>query len=136
MAIIEEKVGLVIMLKPVWSIPEGETGFTIVEKKSGLTKFGAQAAELEAKFRNLAERNELFIVLDMGQVSKLSSQILGALTLGLTLVVAHKNGQVSMFGINKAVTLLLQITRLNTVLNVYSDKQRALASIAYSSYPQ
>src|SRR5215469_3491303 len=107
------------------TIPEVET-ITIVDL-SGRISLGEGSALLRRTVRDLLDNGHNKILLNLGDVNYIDSSGIGELVSGFT-AVRSREGQLKLLNLTKKVHDLLQITKLFTVFEVYSDEGTAVGS--------
>jgi anti-sigma B factor antagonist len=101
---------------------------TIVDL-SGRISLGEGSALLRKTVRDLLENGQNKILLNLGDVNYIDSSGIGELVSGFT-AVRSRNGELKLLNLTKKVHDLLQITKLFTVFDVYSDEATAVRSFA------
>jgi anti-sigma B factor antagonist len=99
---------------------------TIVDL-SGRISLGEGSALLRKTVRDLLENGQNKILLNLGDVNYIDSSGIGELVSGFTAVRSRK-GELKLLNLTKKVHDLLQITKLFTVFDVYSDEATAVRS--------
>jgi anti-sigma B factor antagonist len=99
---------------------------TIVDL-SGRISLGEGSALLRKTVRDLLENGQNKILLNLGDVNYIDSSGIGELVSGFT-AVRGRNGELKLLNLTKKVHDLLQITKLFTVFDVYSDEGTAVSS--------
>ena len=107
------------------TIREVET-ITIVDL-SGRISLGEGSALLRRTVRDLLDNGHTRILLNLGDVNYIDSSGIGELVSGFT-AVRSREGQLKLLNLTKKVHDLLQITKLFTVFEVYSDEGTAVMS--------
>ena len=107
------------------TIREVET-ITIVDL-SGRISLGEGSALLRRTVRDLLDNGHTRILLNLGDVNYIDSSGIGELVSGFT-AVRSREGQLKLLNLTKKVHDLLQITKLFTVFDVYSDEGTAVGS--------
>jgi anti-sigma B factor antagonist len=107
------------------TIREVET-ITIVDL-SGRISLGEGSALLRRTVRDLLDNGHNKILLNLGDVNYIDSSGIGELVSGFT-AVRSREGQLKLLNLTKKVHDLLQITKLFTVFEVYSDEGTAVGS--------
>ena len=101
-------------------------GVTVVDV-SGRITLGEGSAMLREMVRDLLNKGQKRIVLNLGDVSYIDSSGIGELVSGFT-TVRNQGGELKLLNLTKKVHDLLQITKLYTVFDVHTDEQTALGS--------
>ena len=99
---------------------------TIVDL-SGRISLGEGSALLRKTVRDLLENGQTKILLNLGDVNYIDSSGIGELVSGFT-AVRSRDCQLKLLNLTKTVHDLLQITKLFTVFEVYSDEGTAVES--------
>ena len=101
-------------------------GVTVVDL-SGRIVLGEATTTLREALQNLVSQGQKKILLNLGEVSYIDSSGLGALVGGYT-TLTGQSGQLKLLNLTKKVQDLLQITKLLTVFEVFSDEATAVQS--------
>ena len=99
---------------------------TIVDL-SGRISLGEGSALLRKTVRDLLDHGQTKILLNLGDVNYIDSSGIGELVSGFT-AVRSREGELKLLNLTKKVHDLLQITKLFTVFEVYSDEGTAVGS--------
>ena len=102
------------------------SGVTIVDL-SGRITLGESSATLRETVRELLNKGQKRILLNLGDVSYIDSSGIGELVSGFT-TVRNQGGDLKLLNLTKKVHDLLQITKLYTVFDVHSDEATAIRS--------
>ncbi len=94
---------------------------------SGRITLGDGSAMLRKTIRQLLEEGNANIILNLADVDYIDSSGIGELVSAYT-AVRSKNGELKLLHLTKKVHDLLQITKLFTVFEVYSDEGTAVGS--------
>ena len=94
-------------------------GVTVVDV-SGRITLGEGSAMLREMVRDLLNKGQKRIVLNLGDVSYIDSSGIGELVSGFT-TVRNQGGELKLLNLTKKVHDLLQITKLYTVFDVHTD---------------
>jgi anti-sigma B factor antagonist len=94
---------------------------------SGRITLGEGSALLRKTIRDLLDEKRTKIVLNLADVNYIDSSGIGELVTGFT-TVKNRGGDLKLLHLTKKVHDLLQLTKLFTVFDVYSDEHTALAS--------
>jgi anti-sigma B factor antagonist len=105
-----------------------QVGEVIVLDVSGRITLGEGNVMLREIVRDLAEKGNNKIVLNLGEVSYIDSSGVGELVKALT-TIRNKGGQLKLANLNQRVHDLLQMTRLSTVFEIEKDEAGALKSL-------
>jgi anti-sigma B factor antagonist len=98
---------------------------------SGRISLGEGSALIRKTIRDLLDSGRLRIILNLGDVNYIDSSGIGELVSGFTAVRA-RGGELKLLNLTKKVHDLLQITKLFTVFDVYSDERTAVSSFQSS----
>jgi len=101
---------------------------TIVDL-SGRISLGEGSALLRKTVRDLLDTGQVRILLNLGDVNYIDSSGIGELVSGFT-AVRSRSGELKLLNLTKKVHDLLQITKLFTVFEVYSDEGTAVRSFS------
>jgi len=104
-----------------------ESGGATIVDLSGRITLGEGSAMLRELIRDLLDKGQKKIVLNLGDVSYIDSSGIGELVTGFT-TVKNQGGELKLLHLTRKVHDLLQITKLYTVFDVHSDEQTALRS--------
>lgn len=101
-------------------------GITLVDL-SGRITLGEGSAMLRDMVKELLNKGQVKIVLNLGDVNYIDSSGIGELVSGFT-TVKNQGGELKLLHLTKKVQDLLQITKLYTVFDVHSDEHTVLGS--------
>ena len=101
-------------------------GVTIVDL-NGRIVLGEATTALRELLQNLVNQGQKKILLNLADVSYIDSSGLGALVSGFTSL-SGQQGNLKLLNLTKKVQDLLQITKLLTVFEVYTDEATAVQS--------
>ncbi len=101
-------------------------GITVVDL-SGRITLGEGSATLRQIVRDLLEKGQKKIVLNLADVNYIDSSGIGEMVTGYTTARTH-GGELKLLNLTKRVHDLLQITKLYTVFDVHDDEKKAAAS--------
>jgi len=101
-------------------------GVTILDL-SGRITLGEGSVTLRDVIRDLINKGQKSILLNLGDVSYLDSSGLGELVAAYTSV-KNSGGELKLLNLTKKVQDLLQITKLYTVFDVKEDEASAVSS--------
>jgi anti-sigma B factor antagonist len=104
-----------------------ESGGATVVDLSGRITLGEGSAMLREMIRDLLNKGQNRIVLNLGDVNYIDSSGIGELVSGFT-TVKSRGGEMKLLHLTKKVHDLLQITKLYTVFDVHSDEDAAVRS--------
>jgi anti-sigma B factor antagonist len=102
-----------------------DAGPVTVLDLSGRLILGEPSALLRTTIRELLEAKRLLILVNLADVNYIDSSGIGELVTGFT-AVRNRGGQLKLLHLTKKVHDLLQITKLYTVFDVYTDEREAL----------
>lgn len=103
------------------------SGTVTVVDCSGKITLGDGSALLRKTLRGLLDEERTKILLNLGDVDYIDSSGIGELVSGFT-AVKGRGGDLKLLHLTKKVKDLLQLTRLYTVFEVFSDEPAALES--------
>lgn len=106
--------------------PREGNGATVIDV-SGRITLGEGSAVLREMLRDLVKKGQKRILLNLGDVNYIDSSGIGELVSAYTSI-KNQGGELKLLHLTKRVHDLLQITRLYTVFDVYSDEQTAIQS--------
>src|SRR5216684_3735417 len=104
-----------------------DAGKVTVVDLSGRITLGDGSALLRKTIRGLLEDQRKMIVLNLADVDYIDSSGIGELVSGFT-AVKNQSGDLKLLHLTKKVKDLLQITKLYTVFDVFSEESQALKS--------
>jgi len=104
-----------------------EVGAITLVDLSGRISLGEGSALLRKTIRDLLEGGSNKILLNLGDVNYVDSSGIGELVSGFT-AVRSRGGELKLLHLTKKVHDLLQITKLFTVFDVYTDEPTAVRS--------
>lgn len=104
-----------------------DAGKVTVVDLSGRITLGDGSALLRKTVRGLLDDQRMQILLNLADVDYIDSSGIGELVSGFT-AVKNRNGNLKLLHLTKKVRDLLQITKLFTVFDVYTDEGTALRS--------
>ena len=104
-----------------------EVGAVTIIDLSGKISLGEGSALLRRTIRELLENGQTRILLNLGDVNYIDSSGIGELVSGFT-AVRNRNGELKLLNLTKKVNDLLQLTKLYTVFDVYTDEGTAVRS--------
>ncbi len=96
---------------------------------SGRITLGEGSVTVRDAIRDLLNKGEKYILLNLGDVSYMDSSGLGELVSAYTSV-KNAGGELKLLNLTKKVKDLLQITKLYTVFDVKDDEASAVASFS------
>jgi anti-sigma B factor antagonist len=104
-----------------------EVGVITLVDLSGRISLGEGSALLRKTIRDLLDDGNNKILLNLGDVNYIDSSGIGELVSGFT-AVRSRGGELKLLHLTKKVHDLLQITKLFTVFDVYTDEATAVRS--------
>jgi anti-sigma B factor antagonist len=104
-----------------------DAGPATVVDLSGKITLGEGSALLRKTVRGLLDEDRTKIVLNLGDVDYIDSSGIGELVSAYT-TTKNRGGELKLLHLTKKVHDLLQLTKLYTVFEVYSEESTALAS--------
>ena len=104
-----------------------QVGDVTVVDVAGLITLGEGSSALRDALRDMINKNQKKILLNLGEVNYIDSSGIGELVSGFT-TVTNSGGQLKLLNLNKRVKDLLQITKLYTVFDVHEDEAGAIRS--------
>jgi anti-sigma B factor antagonist len=108
-------------------LTQREVGPVTIVDLSGKISLGEGSALLRKTIRDLLNAGQLKILLNLGDVNYIDSSGIGELVSGFT-AVRSRNGELKLLNLTKKVHDLLQITKLFTVFDIYTDEATAVRS--------
>jgi anti-sigma B factor antagonist len=104
-----------------------QVGDVSVVDVAGRITLGEGSSALRDALRDLINKNQKKILLNLGDVNYIDSSGIGELVSGFT-TVTNSGGNLKLLNLNKRVKDLLQITKLYTVFDVHEDEAGAIRS--------
>lgn len=104
-----------------------DAGPVTVVDLSGRITLGDGSALLRKTIRGLLQDERKKILLNLADVDYIDSSGIGELVSGFT-AVKNQSGELKLLQLTKKVRDILQITKLYTVFDVYSDENTAIRS--------
>jgi anti-sigma B factor antagonist len=104
-----------------------DAGVVTVVDIGGRITLGESSALLRRTIRELLDDERIRIVLNLADVNYIDSSGIGELVSAFT-AVKNRGGELKLLHLTKKVHDLLQLTKLFTVFDVYSDESTALRS--------
>jgi len=104
-----------------------QVGDVSVIDVAGRITLGEGSSALRDALRDMINKNQKKILLNLGEVNYIDSSGIGELVSGFT-TVTNSGGQLKLLNLNKRVKDLLQITKLYTVFDVHEDEAGAIRS--------
>jgi anti-sigma B factor antagonist len=111
---------------PLQATPRDAGTVTVVDIGGRIT-LGEGSALLRKTIRQLLEDQRMLILLNLADVDYIDSSGIGELVSGYT-TVKGRGGELKLLHLTKKVHDLLQITKLFTVFEVFSDEHSAVQS--------
>lgn|SRR5688572_95136 len=112
-----------------FSLNTRKVGEVIILDMSGRLSIGEAVLLLRSTVRRFVEDGSLKFVINLGNVSHIDSAGLGELVSTYTSV-RHRGGDAKLLNLDKKAKDLMQMTKLLTVFDTYSDETKAVQSLA------
>ena len=106
-----------------------ETADATILDMSGRISLGDAPAELRDSIREALAGDQKNILANLGEVNHIDSSGLGQL-IGSYATVTSRGGQMKLLNLQKKVNDLMQVTKLLTVFETYTNGEAALKSFA------
>jgi anti-sigma B factor antagonist len=106
-----------------------ETADAVILDISGRISLGDALGDLRDSIREALAGDQKNLLLNLAEVSHIDSSGLGQL-IGSYATVTNRGGQMKLLNLQKRVNDLMQITKLLTVFEVYTNEEAALRSFA------
>ena len=113
---------------PIKATTRQVNGVMVVDV-SGRITLGEGSSTLRETVRDLLNRGQKKILLNLGDVTYIDSSGIGELVSGFT-TVTNQGGQLKLLNLTKKVHDLLQITKLYTVFDVHDDETTGIRSFS------
>jgi len=104
-----------------------QAGDVVVLDLSGRLTLGEAVGTLRDEIRDLLANDQKNILLNLAEVSHIDSSGLGELV-GAFATITHAGGRLKLLNLQKRVRDLVQITKLYTVFETFTDEKAALRS--------
>ena len=104
-----------------------EVSGVVIVDLSGRITLGEASGKLRDTVRDLLAKGNKKILLNLGDCTYIDSSGLGELVSSYT-TAANQGAKVKLLNVQKKVDDLLQITKLYTVFDSYTDESKAVAS--------
>jgi len=104
-----------------------DSGPVTIVDLSGRISLGEGSALLRKTIRDLLDGGQTRILLNLGDVNYIDSSGIGELVSAFT-AVRNRTGELKLLNLTKKVHDLLQLTKLFTVFEVYSEEGTAIRS--------
>src|SRR5919206_4519212 len=104
-----------------------QVGDVSVVDVAGRITLGEGSSALRDALRDMINKNQKKILLNLGEVNYIDSSGIGELVSGFT-TVTNQGGRLKLVNLTKRVKDLLQITKLYTVFEVFDDEAQAVRS--------
>jgi len=105
-----------------------QVGEATIVDLSGRITLGEGSSTLRETVRDLVSKGQKKIILNLEDVSYIDSSGIGELVSSFT-TVSNQGGKLKLLHLQKKVHDLLQITKLYTVFDVYTDEAAAVKSL-------
>jgi anti-sigma B factor antagonist len=109
------------------NITERRSDSVVILDLQGKIKLGEGNLELHQVLRNLVEKGEKKILLNLAEVSNVDSSGLGELIAGYA-TLQKNGGDLKLLNLTERVNELMVITKLLTVFDSFDDEAQAIAS--------
>jgi len=109
------------------NIAERRSDSVVILDLQGKIKLGEGNLELHQILRNLVEKGEKKILLNLADVSNVDSSGLGELIAGYA-TLQKNGGDLKLLNLTERVNELMVITKLLTVFDAFDDEAQAIAS--------
>jgi anti-sigma B factor antagonist len=106
-----------------------ESGNVVILDLDGRITIGEEVAALRDHIKELLDAGQKNILLNLAEVSYIDSTGLGQFV-GSFATVTSRGGQLKLLNLQKKLQELMQITKLITVFETYTDESVALKSFA------
>jgi anti-sigma B factor antagonist len=106
-----------------------EVNGVVIVDLSGRITLGEASGKLRDTVRDLLSKGNKKILLNLGDVTYIDSSGLGELVSSYT-TAANQGAKVKLLNVQKKVDDLLQITKLYTVFDSFTDESKAVGSYA------
>ena len=106
-----------------------ESGNVVILDLNGRITIGEETASLRNTIKQLLDSDQKNILLNLGEVSYIDSTGLGQFV-GSFATVTSRGGQLKLLNLQKKLQELMQITKLITVFETYTDEAAAVRSFA------
>ena len=100
---------------------------TILDIEGDITIFGG-TSELRKEVRRLIQEGHINIILNLADVRYVDSSGLGAMVAALT-TANRVGGQVALLNVSQNILELLEVTKLVSVFDIYSDERYATKAV-------
>lgn len=109
------------------NITERRSDSVVVLDLQGKIRLGEGNLELHQTLRQLVEKGEKKILLNLAGVSNIDSSGLGELIAGYA-TLQKNDGDLKLLNLTERVSEIMMITKLLTVFEVYDDEAKAIES--------
>ncbi len=106
-----------------------QAGNVAIIDLEGRVTLGEAAGSLRETIKDLVAKDRKNILLNLSEVGYIDSSGLGELV-GAFATVSNRGGRLKLLNLQKRVTELMQITKLISVFEVFTDEAAALAAFA------
>ena len=104
-----------------------QIGDVTVIDAAGRITLGEGSSTFRDSIKELTAKGHKKVLLNLGEVSYIDSSGIGELVSGFT-TVSNAGGQLKLLKLTKRIQVLLQITKLYTIFEVFDDEAAGLAS--------
>jgi anti-sigma B factor antagonist len=105
---------------------EEKSNGVVIKLKGNITGI-PDASEFNNSIKRLLDENKKNIVIDFGNISYVNSTGLGIILRGYK-AVKNAGGDIKMASLNEQMNNLLEITKLNTIIDFYNNADTALSN--------
>jgi anti-sigma B factor antagonist len=105
---------------------EEKTNGVVIKLKGNITGI-PDASEFNNSINRLLDENKNNIVIDFGNISYVDSTGLGIILRGYK-TVKNAGGDIKIASLNERMSSLLEITKLNTIIDLYDNADTALSN--------
>jgi anti-sigma B factor antagonist len=109
-----------------------QIGNAAIVEVSGRITLGEGNVALRELVRQLADKGQKYIVLNLSQLNYVDSSGIGELVKVHT-TLQNQGGQLKLTNLSQRMLDLLQLTRLSSVFDVHDDEQKAIASLSQAA---
>ena len=109
------------------NIAQRRSDSVVILDLEGQIRLGQGNLELHQTLRDLVERGEKKILVNLANVSNIDSSGLGELIAGYA-TLKKNDGELKLFNLTDRISELMMITKLLTVFEVYDNEADAIAS--------
>lgn len=114
------------------NINERRNGSVVILDLKGNIRLGKDNTDIHQALRDLVERGEKNVLINLAEVSHIDSSGLGELVAGYT-TLQKNGGDLKLLNLTMKVNELMMITKLLTVFDVFENEAEAVQSFDNSS---